>query len=56
MSTVLIWEDKEGSFWCEHDSFHTRGREDTLLEADNMDDAKLEAQTVTDCREDELSW
>jgi len=56
MPSVLIWQDKDDLFWCEHDAFHARGRESTPLEADNIEDAVAEAQTLTDCREDEITW
>ena len=56
MSSALLWQDKNGSFWCEHDAFHARGRENSLLEADNLYDAINEAQNLLDCREDEISW
>ena len=56
MASVLIFEDQDGKFWCEHDAYNSRERETTLLESDNLDDAINEAQTLTDCREDEISW
>jgi len=56
MSSVLVWQETDGSFWCEHDAFHARGRENSPLAADTIDDAVLEAQTLTECREDEITW
>ena len=56
MSSVLVWEEKDGQFWCEHDAFHARGRESSPLDANDIHDAVLEARILTYCREDEITW